>query len=185
MYYQKYWIKCDEYYNMIKLQTEKQTQANIIFCKNKNFHCMYIVSSGKNSKYPSSSGSYSSGSNLGTREYSYSCMYSSMFGFYMFQFVPITKYNHAFLKERTISLLHIFLILVMHKTRVTSKEYMCLKIDIFTPRHDNVTNTQWNTSATKTHMTSLNGFQTKTPGITWLNLSKSYRILTYQTAWLL
>lgn len=24
-YYQKYWIKCDEYYNMIKLQTEKQT----------------------------------------------------------------------------------------------------------------------------------------------------------------
>lgn len=54
---------------------------------------------------------------------------------------------------------------------------MCLKIDIFTPRHDNVTNTQWNTSATKTHMTSLNGFQTKTPGITWLNLSKSYRII--------
>lgn len=97
----------------------------------------------------------------------------------------ITKYNHAFLKERMISLLHIFLILVMHKTKVTSYEYMCLKIDIFTPRHDNVTNTQWNTSATKTHMTSLNGFQTKTSGITWLNLSKSYRILTYQTAWLL
>lgn len=97
----------------------------------------------------------------------------------------ITKYNHAFLKERMISLLHIFLILVMHKTKVTSYEDMCLKIDIFTPRHDNVTNTQWNTSATKTHMTSLNGFQTKTPGITWLNLSKSYRILTYQTAWLL
>lgn len=49
----------------------------------------------------------------------------------------ITKYNHAFLKERMISLLHIFLILVMHKTKVTSYEYMCLKIDChqYTMKH--------------------------------------------------
>lgn len=30
----------------------------------------------------------------------------------------------------------------MHKTNVISSEYMCLEIDIFTPRHDMVTNTQ-------------------------------------------
>lgn len=81
----------------------------------------------------------------------------------------ITKYNHAFLKERMISLLHIFLILVMHKTKVTSYEYMCLKIDIFTPRHDNVTNTQWNTSATKTH-DKLEWFSNKD---TWDHMTKS------------
>lgn len=71
----------------------------------------------------------------------------------------------------------------MHKTNVISSEYMCLEIDIFTPRHDMVTNTQW---LNETHLPprhicdKLEWFSNKAenrkiPGITWLNLSKCYR----------